>query len=111
MKLDTGVQLKNCKGRVNSQTINVIGPHHTLDIRQEIPYSRKLLREKTFQIGKKKYDFRGENFHGLFAFATPKDTTPQNFVEKTFMNSHKTEKFMILPRKFPAITWYTNSLQ
>ena len=84
MKLDTGVQLKNCKGRVNSQTINVIGPHHTLDIRQEIPYSRKLLREKTFQIGKKirfswrklsrivrfchakghhASKFRGENFH------------------------------------------------
>ena len=35
----------------------------------------------------------GENFHGLLAFAVPKDTTPQNFVEKTFANSHKTAKF------------------
>ena len=47
--------------------------------------------------------FKGENlcelvktrFCGrrLLAFATPKDATTQNFVEKTFANSHKTAKF------------------
>ena len=36
-----------------------------------IPYSGKLLREKTLQIGEK-YDFRRENFRRLFAFAVPK---------------------------------------
>ena len=35
-----------------------------------------------------KYDF-----HGLLTFAVPKDATPPNFTEKTFANSHKTEKF------------------
>ena len=50
------------------------------------------MREKTSQIGEK-YDFRGENFHRLLAFAVPKDATPQHFAEKTFMNSHKTTKF------------------
>ena len=43
-----------------------------------LPYSRKLLRE---------------NLRGLLAFSVPKDTTPNNFVEKTFTNSHKTTKF------------------
>jgi len=36
-----------------------------------------------------KYDFRGENFSGLLACAVSKDTTPLNFVEKTFTNSQK----------------------
>jgi len=36
-----------------------------------IPYSGKLS-----QIGEQ-YNFRRENFHGLLAFATPKDATPQ----------------------------------
>ena len=40
-----------------------------------------------------KYDFHGEKFRGLLAFAVPKDTTTPNFVEKTFANSHKTAKF------------------
>ena len=31
-----------------------------------------------------KVDFRTENFHGLLAFAVPKESTPKNFVEKTF---------------------------
>jgi len=39
-----------------------------------------------------KYDFRGENFHGLLTFAAPKDTTPPNFAENTFADSHKTTK-------------------
>ena len=55
---------------------------------------RKLLR-----IGEK-YNFCGENFRGLLAFAAPKDTTPQNFAEKTFANSHKiysSSKVSLLP--------------
>ena len=50
-------------------------------------WGRKLL-----QIG----DFCGENFHGLLAFAAPKDATLPNFVEKTFANSHKTAKVFSL---------------
>ena len=56
-----------------------------------IPYSGKLSREKTFADWWK-YDFCGENFCGLLAFAAPKDATPPNFTEKTFANSHKTAK-------------------
>ena len=41
-----------------------------------------------------KYNFRGENIHRLLAFAVPKDATPPNFVEKTFVNSYKSVKFM-----------------
>jgi len=41
----------------------------------------------------KQKGYRGENFHGLLAFATPKDTMAQNFEAKTFTNSHKTAKF------------------
>jgi len=47
---------------------------------------------KLLWIGEKD-DFCGENFHRLLAFAVPKDATPQNFVEKTFANSHKTTQF------------------
>ena len=47
---------------------------------------------KLSRIGEK-YNFCRENFHGLLAFATPKDATPPNFAEKTFTNSHKTAKF------------------
>ena len=50
--------------------------------------SRNFHRRKFLRIG----DFRGENFHGLFAFATPKDTMAPKFVEKTFANSHKTTR-------------------
>ena len=41
-----------------------------------LPYSGKLSREKTF-ANWLKYDFRGENFRRLLAFAVPKDATPQ----------------------------------
>ena len=44
------------------------------------------------RIGEK-YNFHGENFHGLLTFAAPKDATPANFTEKTFVNNHKTTKF------------------
>ena len=30
----------------------------------------------------------------IFACAVPKDTTPPNFVDKSFANSHKTAKFV-----------------
>ena len=47
------------------------------------------------------------NLRGLLTFAMPKDTTPPNFAEKTYANSHKTAKFKkkFLPRKFPAIQY------
>ena len=48
---------------------------------------------KLSQIGEKD-NFWGEKFHKLLACATQKDTTPPNFVEKTFTNSHKTAKFV-----------------
>ena len=47
---------------------------------------------KVSLIGEK-YNFCGENLHGLLNFAMPKDATPPNFTEKTFANSHKTTKF------------------
>ena len=47
----------------------------------DVPYSRKLLREKTF-ANWWKYDFRGKNFHRLLTFAAPKDATPQNLQRK-----------------------------
>ena len=47
---------------------------------------------KLSRIGEK-YNFRGENFHRVLTCAALKDTTPPNFAEKTFVNSHKTAKF------------------
>ena len=47
----------------------------------DVPYSGKLLREKTF-ANWWKYDFRGKNFHRLLTFAAPKDATPQNLWRK-----------------------------
>ena len=44
------------------------------------------------RIGEK-YDFHGEDSRRLLACATPKDATPPDFAEKTFVNSHKTVKF------------------
>ena len=69
------------------------------------PYSGKLSR-----IGKK-YDFRRENFRGLLAFTMPKDTTPLNFTEKTFMNSHKIAKFakVFSLKSFPLYGMYNIS--
>ena len=67
-------------------------PHCTNNLCCELPYSGKLSREKLSQIGEK-YDFHWENLRRLLAFTMPKDTTPPNFVEKTFANSHKPRKF------------------
>ena len=50
---------------------------------------------KLSQIGEK-YDFHGENFHGLLTFAASKDTMLPNCEEKIFTNSHKTVKFAIV---------------
>ena len=60
---------------------------------------------KLLQIGEKD-DFWGEKFHKLLACATQKDTTPPNFVEKTFTNSHKTAKFVKVfsLKSFPLYT-------
>ena len=55
------------------------------------------------RIGEK-YDFHGENLHGLLTFAVPKDTTAPNFADKTLANSHKTAKFVkVFLLKFPTI--------
>ena len=75
---DLGMRLENLIARVN--------------ITHQYTDSGKLLRKKLSRIVEK-YDFHGENFHGLLACAAPKDATPQNFAEKTFTNSHKTTKF------------------
>ena len=59
---------------------------------------------KLSQFGEKN-DFRGENFHGLLAFAASKDTTLPNCEEKTFTNSHKLQN----SRKFSpsSVSRYT----
>ena len=55
-------------------------------------------------------DFRGANFHGLLTGATKKCRAPgPNFVEKTFVNTHKITKAFSL-ESFPlygtvAISW------
>ena len=64
-----------------------------------VPYSVKLLREKTF-MNWSKIRFLRRNFCGLLAFAVPKNTTLPSFVEKIFTNSHKTTKFA---RKFSLL--------
>ena len=40
-----------------------------------------------------KIQFSQRNVRGLLGFATQKDATPANFMEKTFAYSHKTLKF------------------
>ena len=59
--------------------------------------SGKLLREKAFAKSiSGKYNFCRENFAD-FSLMLQTDTTPPNFVEKTFTNSHKTSQN---PQKF-----------
>ena len=53
-------------------------------------------RERKLSQFGEKYDFRGENFHGLLAFAASKDTTLPNCEEKTFTNKLQN------PQKFSA---------
>ena len=54
---------------------------------------RNCWRRKLSWIGEK-YNFCRGNFHGLLAFAAPKDAMLPNFMEKTFVNSHKTAEFV-----------------
>ena len=53
----------------------------------------KFRGRKHSRIGEN-YNFRRENFLRLLTFAVPKDAMPPNFAEKTFVNSHKTVKFV-----------------
>ena len=55
-----------------------------------------------------KYDFCGENFCKLLTFAAPKDATPPNLAEKTFMNSHKSHEIRekLSPSKVSRYTVY-----
>ena len=57
----------------------------------------------TVQNTVKRETFEGENFRELLACAAPKDATPPNFTEKTFVNSHKTVKFakVFFLKRFP----------
>ena len=78
---------QNCVLRVWSQNPYLVGIVRVVWYRIAGNFrGRKLL-----WIGKK-YEFHGKNFHRLLAFAVPKDTSPPNFTEKTFTNSHKTAK-------------------
>ena len=67
-----------------------------------IPYSGKLAREKTF-ANWWKYDFRGENFRGLLAFAMLKDATPQISWRKLSRIATKPRN----SRKFSTIRYVT----
>ena len=68
--------------------------HITGEQQVELPYSWKLLREKTLaNLQKKKYNFCGGNFCRLITHAVLKDSMPPNSAEKTFADSHKTAKF------------------
>ena len=63
-----------------------------------LPYSGNFQGRKLSRIGEK-YDFHGENFRRLFAFATPKNTMPQSFTK-----GHKTAKFVkVSPSKVSSL--------
>ena len=67
-----------------------------------ILYSGEFLREKLSQIG----DFRGENFCGLLAFATPKNAMPQISRRKLLQLATKLRNLQkVFPWKFPAIRY------
>ena len=56
-------------------------------------YGGKLPREKNLcELVKKKKKFVEKTFADC-SLLPPKDATPPNFAEKTFVNSHKTSKF------------------
>ena len=57
-----------------------------------LPYSGKLLREKTFANWWKIW-FSGRKLLLIACFCRAKGRHAPNFTEKTFMNSHKTAKF------------------
>ena len=60
---------------------------------------------KLSQIGEK-YDFHGENFRGLLAFATPKDATPQISWRKLLhiaINHEICESFLLYDESLPKL--------
>ena len=61
-------------------------------IKLMLPFSGKLLWEKTFAKWWKK-NFAEKTFAD-YLLMPPKDATPPNFMEKNFANSHKTMKFV-----------------
>ena len=78
----------------NSGTIN-FRPNLPTGIkwgRLQLPYSGKLSREKTF-ANWWKIRFLRRKLSWIVTFAAPKDATPPNIMEKTFINSHQTVKF------------------
>jgi len=75
--------------------------------------SGKLSREKAFAKSiSGKYNFCRENFTD-FSLMLQTDTTPPNFVEKTFTNSHKPLKIhkSFLPQTFPAVRQLEHSVE
>jgi len=82
MKLGTGVQPRNCKG--SKPSISLVLKH-----KQEMLYSRKLSREKNFQIGEK-YNFRAENFHGLLALPCSDDWSSAHKLLRWFSTTNST---------------------
>ena len=67
-----------------------------------IPYSGKFLREKTL-ANWWKVRFSWRKLLRIARFAAPKNTTPQNFAEKTATKLRNSWKF--LPWKFPTIRY------
>ena len=57
----------------------------------QILYSGETFEAENFR---ELVEFRGENFRRLLTCAAPKDAMSPNFMEKTFVNSHKTSKFV-----------------
>ena len=89
------------------KSANLYDHHHACNSNRTLYYhiagnfwGRKLLRNG------EKYDFHGDNFCGLLAFAAPKDAMLSNFAEK-LANSNKTAKFVksFLPQKFPTVRY------
>ena len=77
----------------------------------DLPYSRKLLREKTSAIWQNKV-FAEKTFADCSLVSLLKDAMSPNFAEKTFTNSYKTSKFAQLKFSFSPlkVSNYTVSL-
>ena len=72
--------------------------------------ARNFRGKKLSQIGGK-YDFFQEHFRGLLAFATPKDASPLNFMEKTFAKATKPQNlWKFSPAKVSRYTVYEQSM-
>ena len=70
---------------------------------RKLPYSGKLLREKPFCELEVNKTFMEKTFADcslVSSIVPPKEATPPNFAEKTFVNRYKTLKFVkIFPSK------------